>query len=225
MVAQAGGRFVAINVGLRMIIRTAFQLQDDQIVGGPDWLDTDRFDIEARAASMPGAPTAALLEMLQSLLADRFNLTTHREQREVPVYALERVRRDSELGAGLRATACPDPAVDLSRPQPCTNISNGASFLSMRGMPLYMFAQYLAPVVNRVVTDRTGLDARFDIELKWSPEQQAPSAAAAPPPPPGNQDRPALFTAIQEQLGLRLVPDRAMVDVLVIDTLTQPTPN
>ena len=71
MVAQPGGRFVAANVPLRLVIRTAFQLQDDQIVGGPTWLATDRFDIEARAANVPGAPTAEILTMLQSLLADR----------------------------------------------------------------------------------------------------------------------------------------------------------
>ena len=79
MVAQPGGRFVAANIPLRLLIRTAFQLQDDQIVGGPNWLATDRFDIEARAPESPGPPNAQLLAMLRTLLADRFKLTTHSE--------------------------------------------------------------------------------------------------------------------------------------------------
>src|SRR4249920_1268401 len=99
MVAQPGGRFVAANIPLRLLIRTAFQLQDDQIVGGPKWLATDRFDIEARAPEPPGPPNAQLLAMLRSLLADRFKLTTHSEKRELPVFALERARRDGSLGA------------------------------------------------------------------------------------------------------------------------------
>ena len=100
MVAQPGGRFVAMNIPLRMLIRTAYQLQDDQIVGGPKWLATDRFDIEARAADTGAAINPQLLVMLQSLLADRFKLTTHREKRELQVFALERARRDGPLGPG-----------------------------------------------------------------------------------------------------------------------------
>jgi uncharacterized protein (TIGR03435 family) len=225
MVAQPGGRFVALNVPLRHIIRTAFQLQDDQIVGGPDWLDTDRFDIEARAANMPGVPSIELLTMLQSLLAERFKLTTHREMREVPVFALERVRRDGELGAGLRPTACPELAIDFSRPKPCVNISNGSAFLTLRGMPFTEFARYLAPYVHRVVIDRTGLEGRYDIDLKFSPEQQGPAPGPAPAQPTGDPDRPSIFTAIQEQLALKLESTMDTVEVLVIDTLSHPTPN
>jgi len=224
MVAQPGGRFVAANVPLRLVIRTAFQLQDDQIVGGPAWLATDRFDIEARALGMPGAPSAQLLTMLQSLLADRFRLTTHHETRELPIFALARARRDGSLGTGLRPTACPEPAVDLSQPQPCAKISNGFGSLTVRGMPFDQFTPYLAPYLNRVVVDRTGLDGRYDIDLKWAPEQ--PGAASSPPDPRATDlNIPSIFTAIQEQLGLKLDSARGMVDVLVIDTLEHPTPN
>jgi uncharacterized protein (TIGR03435 family) len=224
MVAQPGGRFVAANVPLRLVIRTAFQLQDDQIVGGPKWLATDRFDIEARASNMPGAPTAQLFTMLQSLLADRFKLTTHREMRELPVFALERARRDGLLGAGLRLTSCPPLADDLSKPQPCAKISNGAGYLSVRGMPIELITPYLAPYLNRVVIDRTGLDGRYDIELKWTPEQQ-PVASGLPELAASDPNAPSIFTAVQEQLGLKLGSTRGIVDVLVIDTLAHPTPN
>ena len=225
MVAQPGGRFVAGNITLRFLIRSAFQLQGDQIVGGPNWLDTDRFDIDARAPQAPGPPSAQLGEMLQSLLADRFKLTTHNEKRELPVFALERARRDGSLGPGFRATACPELAVDLSRPQPCTNAQTGVGSLTMRGMPLNQFTPFLSSFVNRVVVDRTGLDGRYDIELKWTPEQPAQGRGGAGEPPATDPNAISIFTAVQEQLGLRLNSTRDSVDVLVIDTLEHPTPN
>ena len=223
MVAQPGGRFVAVNVPLRHVIRTAFQLQNDQIVGGPDWLATDRFDIEARAAGMPGAPSVELLAMLQSLLTDRFKLTTHREMRELPVFALERVRRDRALGAGLRPTICPELAIDLKRPKPCANMSTGPGSLTARNMPFSQLMVFLSPYLNRVLVDRTGLDGRYDVDLKWLPQQA--DTAVAPPSPPGGEDRASLFTAVQEQLGLKLESTMGTVEVLVIDSVAHPAPN
>jgi len=225
MVAQPGGRFVAANIPLRLLIRTAFQLQDDQIVGGPKWLATDRFDIQARAADLPGAPSAQLLAMLRSLLADRFKMTTHSEKRELPVFALERVKRDGSLGPGLRPTICPEPAVDLSRPQPCTNVQTGFGMLNARGFPLGQFTPFLSPYLNRVVVDRSGLDGRYDIDLKWTPDQRGQDVDRGGGPPVSDPNAVSIFTAIQEQLGLRLNSTRDTVEVLVIDTLEHPTPN
>ena len=220
MTMRPGGRFVATNVLLRLIIRTTFQLQDDQIVGGPAWLETDRFDINAKAPDNMRPEDIA--PMMQSLLTERFKLRTHREVRERPVLALERVRREGSTGPELRPTACPELAVDLSEPKPCANISNGVNFLMVRGAPIAVFAQYLAPYVNRAVVDRTGLDGRYDIVLKWSPEQ---SAGAGVGPAPAAQDRPSLITALQEQLGLKLESTRASLEVLVIDSVERPTPD
>jgi len=222
MVAQPGGGFVAANVPLRHVIRVAFQLQDNQIVGGPGWIDTDRFDIEAKASTASAVPGVELLQRLQSLLADRFKLTTHRETRELPVFALQRVRGDGSLGSGMRPTTCPDLEVDFTQPKPCANIGYSTGFLTLRGAPMAPFTQELARYMDRMVIDRTGLDGRYDIELKWSPEQQQLGAAPVPPAP---QDRPAIFTALQEQLGLRLESTRAPVEVLVIDSVEPPTPN
>jgi uncharacterized protein (TIGR03435 family) len=224
MVAQPTGRFVAANIPLRMLIRTAYQLQDDQVVGGPGWLESDRFDIDARSPQAPGPPNPKLLEMLQTLLADRFKLTTHTEKRELPVFALERSRRDGSFGPGLRPTACPDLATDLSRPQPCVNISTGVGSLTLRGMPFTQFTPYLSPYVNRVIVDRTGLDDRYDIELKWTPESPAQGRGAGEPPA-ADPNAISIFTALQEQLGLRLDSSRDTVDVLVIDTLERLIPN
>lgn len=224
MVGQPSGRFVAVDIPLRLLIRTAFQVQDDQIVGGPNWLATDRFDIEARASATAGQFYAKLAPMLQSLLADRFNLTTHSEKRELPVFALERARRDGTLGPGLRPTACPDLAVEITSPQPCANVSTGVGSLTLRGMPFAQFTPYLSASVNRVVVDHAELDGRYDIELKWTPEPlgQGPASAG---PAASDPNALSIFTAIQEQLGLRLNSTRDMVDVLVIDTLEHPIPN
>jgi uncharacterized protein (TIGR03435 family) len=151
--------------------------------------------------------------MMQASLADRFKLTTHHDMREVSVFALQRVRRDDLLGTGLRPTDCPPLEIDLKEPTPCANFNPGPNILTMRGARIPVFAQYLAPYVNRVVVDRTGLDRRYDIVLKWSPDQQTP-----------NDDLPSLL-ALQEQLGLKLESSKAMVDVLVIDAVERPTPD
>jgi uncharacterized protein (TIGR03435 family) len=225
MVAQPGGRFVAENIPLRLLIRTAFQLQDDQIVGGPEWLATDRFDIQARAPDLPGAPNAQLLVMLRSLLTDRFKMSTHSEKRELPVFALERAKRDGSLGPGLRPTTCPELSVDVSQPQPCTNVQTGVGSLNVRGMPFGQFTPFLSPYVNRVVVDRSGLDGRYDLDLKWNPEPRGQDLDRAGAPPVSDPNAVSIFTAIQEQLGLRLNATRDTVEVLVIDTLEHPTPN
>jgi uncharacterized protein (TIGR03435 family) len=222
MVAQPGGRFVAANIPLKLLIRTTFKIQDDQIVGGPGWLATDRFDIEARApAGHDGL--AELPGMMRALLTDRFKLVAHTEKRELPVFALERARRDGVIGPGLRPTECPEISVDLSKSSPCATIQTGSGSLTLRGMPLDQFTPWLSANVNRVVVDRTGLQGRHDIDLKWTPEQlgQRPGAG----PPPTDPDALSIFTALQEQLGLKLDSTRDMVDVLVLDRLERPTPD
>ena len=146
MVAQPGGRFVAMNIPLRMLIRTAYQLQDDQIVGGPRWLATDRFDIEARAEDTGAAIHPQLLAMLQSLLADRFKLTTHREKRELQVFALERARR-RPARPRFAADACPDLEEDLKRVS-AARTSRPGSVRCLKGMPFNQFTPYLSPYVT-----------------------------------------------------------------------------
>jgi uncharacterized protein (TIGR03435 family) len=140
------------------------------------------------------------------------------------VFALERSIRDGAFGEGLRPTACPDIAIDLSQPQRCMNIQTGAGSLTLRGMPLTQFTAYLAPYVNRVIVDRTGLDGRYDIELKWTPESPAQGRGVGEPPA-ADPNAISIFTALQEQLGLRLNSTRDTVDVLAIDTLERLTPN
>jgi uncharacterized protein (TIGR03435 family) len=225
MVAQPGGRFVAANISLKLLIRTTFQIQDDQIVGGPGWLATDGFDIEAKAPAGRESLTE-LQGLLRALLADRFKLVTHMEKRELPVFALERARRDGGIGSGLRPTDCPELSVDINKPVPCATIQNGLGLLTLRGAPLDQFTPWLSTYVSRVVVNRTGLEGRFDIELKWTPEPGGPApVGGAAQTPPSDPNAISIFTALQEQLGLKLESTKDLVDVLIIDSVEHPTPN
>ncbi len=219
-VVLPGGRLTARSVPLRFIIRTAYQLQNDQIIGGPEWLDRDRFDLTARATD-PATPVRDALWMLQTLLADRFKLTVHREQRELPVYALV-VGRPVGSAPGLRPTVCPDPEIDLREQRPCANIANPRNALNLRGMPVAQLLPMLAAIVNRVIIDRTELTGRYDMELTWTPE---PPAAPAGAPAPTDASAPNIFTAVQEQLGLKLESTRAPIEVLVVDRVERPMPD
>jgi uncharacterized protein (TIGR03435 family) len=235
MVADASGRFTAVNIPVVMLIRTARGLQNDQVVGGPAWMRSDGFDIVAKAPD--GTPVTAMGPMLESLLADRFQLTSHRENRELPVYELVKARGDGTLGPRLVPNGCvwdftKPPAPPKPGEAQCGGISEGFGRMTLNATPIPVFLQYLAPKVNRVVVDRSGLTGNFDIELRWTPD-------VLPPRPPGlaadqpirvngesiDPNGPSLFTALQEQLGLKLDGTRAPVDVLVIDRLERPAPD
>jgi uncharacterized protein (TIGR03435 family) len=232
--AMPGGRYVATNAPVRMLIRDAYALQGFQLTGGPDWLDVDRFDI---AAKSDGNPTPAEQRlMLRALLADRFKLRLHGEKRDAPLYALIMARRDGTLGPQLRRTGSecaqtepwsgtgPAPAGDPY--SPCRAVGPGpGGGLRFRAITLSAFAKFLATPAQRPVIDSTGLAGTFDIDLALTTE------LGPPPPPPGVPDQvdrsaaPSIFTAVQEQLGLKLEPRRGPVDFLVIDHIERPSPN
>jgi uncharacterized protein (TIGR03435 family) len=214
MVAHPGGQLTATSLPLRFLIRATYQVQDDQIQGGPEWISTERFDVMAKAEA--NTPLPQLVPMLKALLRDRFKLVVHSEQRELPMFALVALPGNGRRGPGLRDTACAALDIDLNRPQQqrCANISQGRGRLTLRGMPLSQLLPFLAPVVNRTVVDRTALDGRYDIDLTWTPELSSTAAEAV-----------SIFTALQEQLGLKLESTKGPVDVLVIDHVERPTEN
>jgi uncharacterized protein (TIGR03435 family) len=232
---QPGGRFIAINATLRTIIRNAYQLQAYGLIGGPSWLQTNRFDIVAKAPS--DVPAGQVRLMLRTLLADRFKLTMHTETRELPVYVLVTARRNRKTGPQLRQAEadCADatgPALALDFPgsrdpdAPCGFLGPGVGGgVKFRGVTMEAFARFLAPTVHRPVIDRSGLAGYFDIDLELTTE------LGPPPPPPGEPDRfdrssaPSIFTTLQEQLGLKLESSRGPVEVLVIDHVEQPSPD
>lgn len=201
------GRYQGVNVTLMRVIGLAYR-PIQEFEGGPDWIRTDRFDIEAKA---DGTPTQEqMLRMLRALLADRFGLVARPEARPKPVYALVLARRDGQLGPGLRAS----DAACQSGPGTCpVRMQDGA--LTSMGLTMPRLASELS-FVGRPVVDRTGLTGAFEVDLRWSPE--AEPGGATP-------DAPSIFTAVQEQLGLKLEPSTGPVDVLVIDRAMKPAAN
>jgi bla regulator protein blaR1 len=229
-----GGRFSAENVTLRQLIRNAYMLQDVQIAGGPKWLDEERFDIVAKAVGdRLGDPFVAEQTrepsrwqvMLRALLTDRFKLMAHREPREMPYYALLVSRRDGPFGPSLKRSDVDCSTADGQkqcglRLMPGNMTANSASMTQL--------ANSLAAFVGRIVFDRTQLQGNFDFTLKWTPDQIPAGLerkAAAMNLPPIDPDGPSIFTALQEQLGLKLDAVKGPVDVLVIDRAEHPTEN
>jgi uncharacterized protein (TIGR03435 family) len=236
---QPGGRLNATNVPLRMLIRQAFNVQEFQIVGGPDWLGSDRFDVVAKAPE--GEFNADLMRpMLQSLLVERFKLGFHRESRDMPIYALVKARADGKPGPNIMPAAVDCAAVMRGRrgggpppapPQPGQKMECGFMMgpgrMNVGGMGMTNLAQALSPLVGRIVLDRTELTGNYDFELTYSPEGIGSAFPGGPPllnggPAPVDPNAPTLFTALQEQLGLKLDSQRGPVDVVVIDRVEQP---
>jgi uncharacterized protein (TIGR03435 family) len=196
------------------VILDAYRLRKFQLIGGPSWLDSTRFDINARMPS--GAPPQDVYPMLRHLLEERFLLKAHTESRDQPIYALV-VARPGRLGPQLRPSTA---ACSTDTNNPCTMsgsfVGRGGKLTGV-GQPLAQLAGQLTTGADRMVVDRTGLDGRFDFEVSWTSGGFSTRSSA------GVDDGPSLFTAIQEQLGLRLEASRGAVDVLVIDSIQLPT--
>jgi uncharacterized protein (TIGR03435 family) len=237
--AQPGGRFTAVNATLRQLILRAYAVQDYQIVGEPKWVDSDQFDIEAKAA---GDVTAGqLAAMLKSLLAERFKLAAHTETRDLPIYALVLARMDGKLGPKLRASKVDCDAVaeealatrggappEAARGElpPCGIGFGGMGQMAARSKPISQLLPFFSQVTQRTVVDRTGLKGGFDADLTWTPDPSSPLLAAAPPDAaPADPNGPSIFTAVQEQLGLKLESQKAPLPALVIDRIEPPTAN
>ncbi len=232
-----GGSFEAVNVTLGSVIRLAYGLQDFQIVGGPKWLDSDRFDIQARGPQ--GATESEGPRRLQSLLAERFALTVHKETRDHPVYALVLARADKSLGPRLRRSQI-DPKklqeqdANLLRENPATFKPLECGLAAGRrlgdcGSTLATLATRFPIYVGRMVIDRTGLTGLYQYDLRFG-DRPIPGAGPGGGFPasitqPADPDAPSLFTALEEQLGLKLVPQTGRVEVLVIDRVEPPKPN
>ena len=236
-----GGRFTGVGATLRELIRAAYGLREDaQISGGPAWVGADRFDVEGKAPA--DSSPAQVQAMLKALLVDRFKLTAHSESRQLPLYALVMARSDGRMGARLRrsGTECapitipaelgpappPPPPPPAGAPLPLvarTPMRCGsmlvAGMVSARAITMEQFIVRLSAFVGRPVIDRTGLTGDFDFDLSYTPESPRRGAIGVP------TDCPSIFTALQEQLGLKLESQRGPVDVFVIERVEQPTPD
>ena len=235
---QPGGRVAVTNMPLRGLITFAYQLASFQLTGGPSWIASDRFDMVAKLEGnpefpAPGAGPDPIQLALRTLMADRFKLQVHRETREMDIYALVMVKPGvpgpalkpsttdcaARIKAGPRAGA-PPPPIPASGVVPC-NIMGGPGMIRFGGFPLSLLTTMLGQS-GRMVFDRTGLTGNWEFELHFAAEQrgQPPPGVDVPAPDP---DAPSLFTALQEQLGLKLESTKGPVDVLVIDSVEHPT--
>lgn len=229
---QPGGRYVARNVTVRLLLKSAYGLHDDQVIGGPAWINSDRFDIVAKAEGYPSASAfrdQARL-MLRPLLADRFKLVVTRERRTLPVYALLVANADGRLGPQLRRSGdddcaitaktypAPPDAAEPALPLPCGAEVYRAGHLAARRMALSNLTLSASRWSDRLVVDRTGLEGTFDWELQWSPDDLTPDASHAP-------QGPSLFAALRDQAGLRIESSRAPIEVLVVKSIARPEPD
>lgn len=241
------GRIVITNFALRALILNFFGLQPQQLAGGPDWIDTARYDITAQFSgdfplTEPGT-IGPLQLMMQRLLAERFRLAVHTETRDLPIYVLTMARSDRTLGPKLRpaATDCeavmnamlkavregggpPPAAPQLPDGRPACGMRFGpGNRLTAGGTSMAALARSMSNQAGRIIVDKTGLTGGFDFELEFTPD---PAAAGGQPPAAGSDvNAPSLFTALEEQLGLKLQPQRGPVEVLVIDRVERPTEN
>ncbi len=226
---RLGGRFVMVNLPVVRLIRAAYpNLTAAQVSGGPEWVNTERYDITATAGR---DVTATEMErLLRRLLVDRFGFTAHFEFRDQDAFALIRVSEREPVPARLqRATNDCANVVD-ARPGTASNLPrtvNGAPACGLvydgqklvaGGITMAQLARNLTPLIGRIAVDRTGLDGYYEFTLEY-----AAGAGNAAGVPDAGDPRPSIFAALQEQLGLRLDPQRIPVEVLVIDSVQRPS--
>jgi bla regulator protein blaR1 len=227
------GRWYGSSVTLRLLIRAAYGVQKSQVIGGPKWVNTARFDIEAKSDSSvteellklnPDQAKLLKQKMLRALLASRFQLKLHRGTKILPVYALVFAKHGPKLrqleGANSESNALRHPG-DRTRPVMFFTVKGGRD---MSGL-----TQFLSETLGRTVVDKTGLKGNFNFTLPLSPDEMnliggdAGSASGVPQTP--DASGPSLFTEIQEQLGLKLKPEKGAVEVLIIDHVEKPSAN
>jgi bla regulator protein BlaR1 len=228
-----GGGLRAVNATLRSLISEAYQVRDFELSGGPAWLGSARYDIEAKGQVESGSQQQTglqVMKMLQALLADRFQLRIHRETKEMPVYGLLVAKNGPKLEASREV--CFDPTAGIPQPptlpgqspsRPCGGFNNSSNQMLGASVGMSRFAANLSRFIGRTVVDRTGLKGTYDIALRWTPDEGQAWLPTGPLPPDDSQ--PSIFTAVQEQLGLRLESQRGPVEVLVIDGAEKPSEN
>ncbi len=240
---RPGGRLNTTNTPPALLISFAYQIQAYQLIDAPDWTRNERFDIVAKlegdpAPVTPPAPDHMMLAM-RTLLADRFKLKIRSETREMDIYALVMARQGGKPGPALKVSTdmCGQrQGLGAPRPEggapagPPTRPDGTPIFCGMRqqpgrvqfnGMPLTQFASGISQRVGRAVVDRTGLTGEWSFELTFAPQAgQLPPGVDAPAVDPNTPD---LFTAVQEQLGLKLEATKGPVEVLIVESIERPT--
>jgi uncharacterized protein (TIGR03435 family) len=216
LIPPVGGRFTATNVSLKMLIGLAYNVRNFQLTGGPVWIDSARFDVDARAVNSNIAQDQ-FPQMLQGLLEDRFQLTVHRETREMPVYTLLPAKSGLKL-PDAKPNSCSTFALVSARGQArldrCDGLMVTPNRIENRKISMAWFASTLSNLLSRPVVDKTGFTGTFSVHLDFANDT-------------GDVDssRPSIFTALQEQLGLRLESQKGPGEMLVIDHAGRPAEN
>jgi uncharacterized protein (TIGR03435 family) len=201
-----GGSLKITNEPAKLLIRIAYQLQNSQIVGGPAWLDSTRFDIEAKTGRPDKIQPGQLPPMLQNLLAERINLKFHWEMQNQLVDTL--VIESNRSRSGLKKSADGEPSAMDSHGGP-----GKAQHVVATGTTMGTLAAYVGNRLGRIVVDKSGLADSYDFTLAWAPDEAA------------DPELPSLVTALREQLGLRVERQKSPVQILVIENLQQPSEN
>ena len=211
------------GVTVKMLIQQAYQVRDFEVVGGPKWIESNRYDIVARPAAggpaLPSDPTnftdqqretfrQVRAAMVRAMLADRFKLKTHKETRNLPVYVLTVAKGGPKfkVSNGVNASD-PELKPGVMRFNPRSGSLAGTQ------LDIPYLVETLSRETDRIVLNNTGLDGKYDFALKWSPD------------PTASTDQPGIFTALQEQMGLKLESSKGPVEVVVIDSVETPRQN
>jgi bla regulator protein blaR1 len=235
------------NLPLKEMITLAWKIQPFQVSGGPSWIESLHWDITATGNHKFNPDEMPLL--VQSLLLDRFQLKIHHETKDLPVYALVLANKDGKLGPQLtesKEASCtpfdpskpppppPPPGRDPGKPPAmgCGGMFMGFDRLGAAGITIDRMVPMLSRMLGRTVIDKTGLTGKYDIQMQWTPDQaqlqtMAPPGGIPPnmPQPQIDPNGPTIFTALQEQLGLKLESQKGPVDILVIDSVEKPSEN
>jgi uncharacterized protein (TIGR03435 family) len=235
-VPSSPDRYTNPRATLRSLVGYAWEVRGFQVEGGPDWAGSRAFDVSARAPGAVGAETMRL--MMRRLLAERFALRVREETRELPTYALIRARRDGEVAKGLVPAAMDCAAILAARngappmdpaSAPCAwrvGITPTTAFMLVDGAPMRDFAGLIEQLVRRRVVDETGIAGAFDIRLNFTTEGLGlPTPPPSPDQPAPARDIPSLFTALEDQLGLKLESRRGPVPIIVIESAELPAAN
>ena len=215
LVGRGGGNtLTTTNTTLNDLITFAYGIHVRQIAGAPSWAESERFDVTAKP-EQPGIPNATQIRMMmQKLLTERFDLTFHNEKRELSAFTLTVGKNGPKMAQSQTGGILPGIG------------GRGPGAIGVRNASMGDFAGFLqGRLLDRPVVDQTGLNGRFDFTLEWRPDPPPNAGPNAPQLPPEIEARPDLFTAMQEQIGLKLEPGRTQVEALVIDKVTKPSEN
>jgi len=242
MIMFQQGRFTATGIPVKQLITMAYNVKDFQVTGGPRWIDSEKYDIEAKEPEsevdeiekLPLDQRAQLKRsMLQSLLADRFKLKLNHETKQLPVYALVVAKNGPKLHEAIPGDTYPNGIKGPDGKGQAGMMSMGPGELTGQGLPMASLAHLLSQPLGRDVVDQTGLKGSYDFTLKWAPDQTPAAMAMGPDAgktgadtaPSPESSGPSIFSAIQEQLGLKLESTKGPVEILVVEHVERPTEN